>query len=309
MSETPHPTPNLLIDEPRPDDRQALLDTFADQPEDPAVWDTAYTWVRSEGDHAGQTTGIASDIPAEELIAMADAVRGTDQSERYDLMTRTASNGQLWFDVIEGFSMDSIRQILTDAIDISARGQEPFSRALDLGTGTGKSLAVLEHNAQQVVGVDRNKALLGIAQQRAGKNTSLVQADITKLPFEDNSFDLISTLGVEGSLDKVTRTAFYKQLARVLMPGGTYISAFYNYPQLPSEEMAQVTQTSKGMLADMVCDTVSGGANVTERLDEDETNALLVELGLHKQYYRDTSNDGRNHAILQVISKDPGPSA
>jgi ubiquinone/menaquinone biosynthesis C-methylase UbiE len=296
-------SPECSFEEPQPTERQAVLDRFAEQPDDSIAWQTAYSWVRSEGDHPWQS-GTASDIPAEELIAMAETARATDQYHRYDLMTRRASNGKLWFDIIEGFSMDSIRQVSRNTVEAWAQwNQAPFVRTLDLGTGTGKSLAVLEQNSVQVIGVDRNQALLDVAKERAGDSTSLVHADITRLPFCNESFDLISSLGIEGSLDKASQVAFYTELARVLMPGATYISAFYNYPDMPSDDIAKITQTSKAMLADMICDTVSGGISITERLDEQESKALFTQLGLDKEYYLDANSDETNQAIIQVITK------
>lgn len=288
---------------PTTNQRQALLDAFAEQPSDASTWETAYAWSRTEGDQPDQS-GV-SKIPVEELIAMADAVRSTNEVERYDLMTGQASDGRIWFDVIEGFSMDSIRQVLQDTVgSLAQQGQGSFFRTLDLATGTGKSLAVQEQYAVQVVGVDRNQALLDVAKQRAGSNTRLVRADITQLPFENESFDLISSLGIEGSLDKDSQIAFYTELARVIMPGGTYVSAFYNYPHMPSEEMAKITQTSKAMLADMICDTVSGGASITKRLNEEECEILFTVLGLRKDYYLDANADEENQVIIQVITKN-----
>ncbi len=304
ISEKHVSTANILADDPQPADRRIILDAFADNPEDSDAWDTAYTWVRGEGDNP-QLHGVASDIPAEELIEMSETVRTTNPAERYELMTQYTDNGRLWFDVIKGFSMDSIRQVLKHSVETSAQqNQAPFFRTLDLGTGIGNSLALLEENAQQVIGVDRNQALLDIAQKRIGDNTALVRADITALPFDESSFDLVSSLGIEGSLDKATQTAFYTELARVMMPGGTYLTAFYNYPNMPSDEMLQITQTSKAMLADMICDTVSGGASIVARLDEDETKDLFSKLGLHKEYYLEVSEDEKNHVIIQAITKE-----
>jgi ubiquinone/menaquinone biosynthesis C-methylase UbiE len=304
MTEQHIATPNFESDKPLPTERQSLLDTFAEQPEDNTTWNIAYSWVRAEGDELGQD-GVASDISADELIAMAETVRTTTQAERYELMTRYTQNGRLWFDVIKGFSTDSLRQELKHSVETSAQqNQVPFFRTLDLGTGIGNSLVILEENARQVIGVDRDKALLDIAQKRAGDNTVLVQADITALPFDNGSFDLVSSLGIEGSLDKDTQAAFYTELARVMMPGCSYLTAYYNYPYMPSDEMLQITQTSKAMLADMICDTVSGGASIVQRLDEDETNNLFAELGLQKECYLEVSEDEKNHVVIQVITKE-----
>jgi ubiquinone/menaquinone biosynthesis C-methylase UbiE len=294
------PEPDAQIAERLMAERQALLDEFATHPENGDLWDTAYTWVRAEGDSADYN-GVASDIPAEELINMANIVRATDVAKRYDLMAQYTTNKRLWFDVIEGFGTETIRQALKETVEASGQS---FYRTLDLGTGVGKSLDVLEQFSSQAVGLDRNQALLTVAKQRAGENTTLVRAEVSKMPFEDSSFDLVSSLGVEGSLDKPTKIAFYTELARVIMRGGVYISAYTNYPYLPSEFMTQITQTSKAMLADMIGDTVTGGLSITEILSEDEQNALLANLGLSMELFLDSTNDAKNQTIIQIVTKE-----
>ncbi len=295
--------------DPPPAERQNLLDTFAERPEDAGIWDIAYAWVRAEGDSL-KHYGVASDIPAEELIAMADIVRSTNPAERYDLMAQTASNGKLWYDVIEGFSSQRLRQVLQNALHqfvVSNRGA-PFQRALDLGAGTGNSLLLLEKNATRVYGIDRNQSLLAIARQRVSAGTVLLPGDISQLPFSNASFDLVTSLGVESSLDRGMALTVYREVARVLMPGGSYVSVTYNYPEKPSEEMDQITQTSKAMLADMICDTVSGGAAVTDRLEQKTFADFIMKLGLRERYYSNQSDDGKTYVLFHVITK-PGTAS
>ncbi len=284
-------------------DRQKLLDAFADQPTLTSNWTTAYSWVKSEGDYPNPP-GVAGDIPADEMIAMADRVRVTSLPERYGLMTQKASTGRLWFDIIEGFSSMPVHCALNNVITTQAQlSQAPFHRALDIGTGVGNSLAALEQSANYVVGIDRNQELLRIARQRVDGHTLLVAADVRHLPFPDTSFDLITSVGVEGALDRSSLATFYEELARVLTPGGSYLSAFYNHPHMPAAEMDKITQTSKAMLADMICDTVSGGAAISDRLDDDDEDALFAKLGLQQEYFLEVGEDQANHVIIKTISK------
>src|SRR5205823_13135629 len=67
-------------------------------------------------------------------------------------------------------------------------------RALDVGTGAGALAFALAPLVREVVGVDRVPELLALARERAPKNVELVEADATKLPFDDGSFDLAGTL-------------------------------------------------------------------------------------------------------------------
>jgi ubiquinone/menaquinone biosynthesis C-methylase UbiE len=289
------------------DRRQALLDAFSDHPEDEDLWDAAYEWVRGEGDSSEQT-GIAADIPAEELIAMADLVRRTAQSERYDLMTNRASNGKYWFDVIEGFSSDSIREALADVVQSWATdGNTPtyFYNALDIGTGAGKSLNILKGHAENVIGLDQNPALLRIAQERAGERTGLVLASATNLPFEDSSFDLIVSQGLRAALDKQASEDFLHELSRVMTPDGVYIEGHYYFDEAgnPHREMGRYAESSKAMLSDMIGDSVSGALSRIDRLESNQELLLLTELGMDLQHYDVLDQDGESHNLISVIRK------
>src|SRR5579862_5475491 len=100
------------------------------------------------------------------------------------------------------------------------RGDE---RALDAGTGAGALAFALAPHVREVVGVDRVPELLTRARERAGsfENVTFVEADITRLPFEDFAFDLSGTLR---TLHHVPRPELViAELVRVTRPGGTVV--------------------------------------------------------------------------------------
>lgn len=74
----------------------------------------------------------------------------------------------------------------------SPRGDEA---ALDVGTGTGPLAIALAPLVREVVGVDVVPEMLAHAREAATgvENVSFVESDIAKLPFEDASFDLVTT--------------------------------------------------------------------------------------------------------------------
>jgi SAM-dependent methyltransferase len=91
-------------------------------------------------------------------------------------------------------------------------------RALDAGCGAGALALALAPLVKEVVGVDRVPELLDLARERAPENATFVDADVTKLPFEDGSFDLAGTLR---TLHHVHRPELVvAELARVTRPGG-----------------------------------------------------------------------------------------
>jgi ubiquinone/menaquinone biosynthesis C-methylase UbiE len=100
------------------------------------------------------------------------------------------------------------------------RGDE---RALDAGTGAGALAFALAPHVREVIGVDRVPELLARARERAAvfENVTFVEADITRLPFEDFSFDLAGTLR---TLHHVPRPELViAELVRVTRLGGTVV--------------------------------------------------------------------------------------
>lgn len=71
-----------------------------------------------------------------------------------------------------------------EALQLEAR-----ERILDVGCGTGIFTRVLaDESSAEVVGVDADVALLGVAREHG---TSVVSGDALRLPFADDSFDVV----------------------------------------------------------------------------------------------------------------------
>jgi len=287
--------------------RQQLLDEFAEDPNNDILWEKAYEWVAAE-DGVNLEPAIADDIPGQELVELAKKIRQTPQEDRYGLMTERASTGERWFDVLKTFGSEQLGDVEGETVKSWAERIEPegkFYHALDLGTGTGKSLAVVEPYAEAVVGYDRNQDLLEVAKEVAGENTALIRGEVDELPFDDASFDLITSSGLTGALDATTATAFYTELARVMTDDGVYIEGTY-YPSPEGylgEEMERITRTSKAMLSDMIVDTVSGKLSLRDHLNYDDQEELIEELGLERNHFIDVAGDGVTHSLITVISK------
>jgi SAM-dependent methyltransferase len=91
-------------------------------------------------------------------------------------------------------------------------------RALDVGTGPGTLAIALAPLVREVVGVDVVPELLEAARRAAPANATFVEADATKLPFEDGAFDLVCC---RRTLHHVARPELVvAELARVTRPGG-----------------------------------------------------------------------------------------
>jgi len=104
-------------------------------------------------------------------------------------------------------------------------------RVLDLGCGIGNILIALAERIDFVhpaAGVDVSPDLIRIGQEeiaRAGlqDRISLQVAPATRLPFEDGAFDVVLTSHVLKHLDDETLLASFREVARVLRPGGRFL--------------------------------------------------------------------------------------
>jgi SAM-dependent methyltransferase len=92
-------------------------------------------------------------------------------------------------------------------------------RALDVGTGTGRYLLVLEQARVPVVlGIDRSAAMLVRAREAS---TKLARGDARALPFVSGAFDLVLSSLMAGDLEELGR--FATETSRLLTPGGALL--------------------------------------------------------------------------------------
>jgi SAM-dependent methyltransferase len=88
-------------------------------------------------------------------------------------------------------------------------------RILDVGCGTGANLELLGKYGE-AEGVDVSPEALAFCRARGLENVKLGEAE--RLPYEDNSFDLVTGLDVVEHLDD--DVAGLREMRRVLKPGG-----------------------------------------------------------------------------------------
>lgn len=91
-------------------------------------------------------------------------------------------------------------------------------RLLDLACGTGINLRRLADSGWSVTGVDLSADQLRLAHQRAPAVAEIIQADVTNLPFEDESFDAVACSLLHTDVEDFA--AVCREAARVLRPGG-----------------------------------------------------------------------------------------
>jgi demethylmenaquinone methyltransferase/2-methoxy-6-polyprenyl-1,4-benzoquinol methylase len=139
------------------------------------------------------TSGV---LPPADVRAMFDRI-----SPVYDVMNRAMTVGldRRW------------RRITAEAV------VRPGDEVLDACCGTGDLALAAKRAGGNVTGVDFSERML-VRARRKSDGVEWVQADVTRLPFTDASFDAV-TIGF-GIRNVPDLDAGLAELARVLRPGG-----------------------------------------------------------------------------------------
>lgn len=103
-------------------------------------------------------------------------------------------------------------------------------RVLDLAAGTGTSSVALAKSGANVVAADFSPGMLEVGRQKHGTNAlvEFVEADATKLPFKDNSFDAVTmSFGLRNVVEPKKALS---ELYRVTKPGGRIVICEFSTP-------------------------------------------------------------------------------
>jgi SAM-dependent methyltransferase len=93
------------------------------------------------------------------------------------------------------------------------------ARALDVGCGAGRLASALAERCERVVAIDVDAQTLARGRAKyARANLDFVEADVLTYPFEDESFDFITSVAALHHLPLERGLARFGQLLR---PGGT----------------------------------------------------------------------------------------
>jgi demethylmenaquinone methyltransferase/2-methoxy-6-polyprenyl-1,4-benzoquinol methylase len=172
---------------------------------------------QNDDTHFGFKT-VAKDQKANLVAGVFHSVAG-----KYDLMNDVMSFGihRLW-----------------KRYTIDCSGVRPGQKVLDLAGGTGDlaaKFARIVGPTGEVVLADINDSMLQVGRDKLRDkgivgNVSYVQADAEKLPFEDNTFDLITiAFGLRNVTDK---DAALRSMLRVLKPGGRLLVLEFSKPNV-----------------------------------------------------------------------------
>jgi SAM-dependent methyltransferase len=125
---------------------------------------------------------------------------------------------------------------------------------LDVGCGMGRFADIAERWGAHVVGVDLSLAAEVAARNLDGRNATIFQADVFRLPFAPESFDYIYSIGVLHHTPDCERA--FKVLPSLLKPGGriaVWLYSRYNNWYKMSDVYRKVTRRMSPRLLHKLC--------------------------------------------------------
>lgn len=106
---------------------------------------------------------------------------------------------------------------------------------LEVGCGQGYLLekACCEVASHLTVGMDLSGVMLQIASKRLARSAhkrhiQLLQGEATRIPFSDNTFDAVLSMGMMEHLDDNLLSQFMVEAARVLVPRGRLLASTFS---------------------------------------------------------------------------------
>ena len=148
---------------------------------------------------------------AEEFCSAAAAV----QQDHYDQIAE-AYAANLGYPHTQEYT-DYLDRVLHEEV-----GESRLGVCGEFCCGTGEAFSLFEEVIDTGIGVDVSSSMLAKAQQAfCGSKLTFVQGDATRLPLGDDLFDTVIMLG--GIHHVPDREALFRQVFRVLKPGGVFI--------------------------------------------------------------------------------------
>lgn len=166
-------------------------------------------------------------------LPAADPVFAADDDRLRRLAERRAERARAWFDTIAA-DWDRLRALQADDSLVEAEilalvRAQPVASVLDVGTGTGRMLALLGAGAARAEGVDLSPEMLALARERLqgqGLRHCLVRlADMERLPGDLAGFDLAVFHQVLHYSERPA--AAVREAVRALAPGGRLLIVDY----------------------------------------------------------------------------------
>jgi ubiquinone/menaquinone biosynthesis C-methylase UbiE len=139
----------------------------------------------------------------------------TNQNER--VLDQFGKQASSYATLVNNAGADQSQRWVLDAVQPNAR-----DRMLDVGCGTGRLAVSLAPLVGHVIGIDLTEAMLKQARDQQAKsqvtNIEWRQGDVTALPFEPNTFTLVTSSAMLHHVVSPSRVV--AEMCRVCAPGG-----------------------------------------------------------------------------------------
>lgn len=149
---------------------------------------------------------------------------GDREDETDGLTGASAPVGPESYDIWRRTRLGAITEASEIELIFQLAGPLQGRRLLDAGCGDGFYLVEAARRGAQVNGVDISEAMLIVARRRAsdaGVNVELHRGDIEALPFEDDTFHIVTAITVLCFVPDPRQAV--DEMARVLTPGGRLV--------------------------------------------------------------------------------------
>jgi ArsR family transcriptional regulator len=150
--------------------------------------------------------------------------------ERLDAVKRAHAERASAYFTRNAAAWDEIRSLQVEEAAVEAGileiiGTTPFDALLDIGTGTGRIVELLNGRFARAVGIDQSHEMLAIARAHLDRaditDVQVRHGDIYALNLPRDSFDVVTIHQVLHYLDDPSRAI--REAARVLRPGGKLV--------------------------------------------------------------------------------------
>lgn len=135
-------------------------------------------------------------------------------------------------------------------------------KVLDVGCGNGWVCEQYAKNGAACYGIDLTEKAIQLSRKRfnlSSMKASFKVADSQKLPFKNESFDLVTSMGVLHHVPDTSRAI--SEIKRVLKPGGRVLLMVYNKNSLRYRLLFPLRQIRRGVSRQMLINEFDGGEN------------------------------------------------
>lgn len=99
---------------------------------------------------------------------------------------------------------------------------------LDVGCGTGTHLDIYQKTGCRVFGIDMSPTMLSVAQMKLAGQAELHLGDAARMPFSDESFDLVQAVLVLHEMPAAMRSLVMNEARRVMKREGQFLVIDYH---------------------------------------------------------------------------------